>query len=122
MTVGEPKRCKELGATPSAISDRESDAARRSAAHAFDGRWPGWGAARSTLRDSNGNANLFGLNRNDDEDDVNAYNGNPDNEWNANVAFVVLQQLPLSLAADFRRRVLFLRFAEPAAEHAASRG
>lgn len=45
-----------------------------------------------TLRDSRGYAHLFGLYRRDGGDGVHADHGDPDVEWYADVAFVVLPQ------------------------------
>ena len=42
------------------------------------------------VTDSNGYPNLLGLNRNDDGQWLNTYNGQPDNRWNREIGFVFL--------------------------------
>lgn len=57
-------------------------------AQAFYGWWHGW---HSAYNDSDGNPNVFNVNRNDDGLWLNANNGRPDNEWNPENRFVFLR-------------------------------
>ncbi|OGG62221.1 hypothetical protein A3C19_03050 [Candidatus Kaiserbacteria bacterium RIFCSPHIGHO2_02_FULL_54_22] len=57
-------------------------------AEAFE-RWRhGWHFAQN---DSDGNPNVFNVNRNDDGLWLNANNGRPDNEWNPENRFIFLR-------------------------------
>ena len=54
----------------------------------FEGWWHGWHFAQY---DSDGDPNVFNVNRDDDELWLNTNDGRPDNEWNPGDRFVFLR-------------------------------
>lgn len=84
-----------------------------------------WQGRHFIHTDSNGNPNLLELNRNDSGEWLNAWNDNPDKQWNRENVFVFLApkvSLFLSRSANRRfGRVLFLKLTIPAAKHFTNR-